>query len=200
MNGAHLPKRVGQCAGRVFSTCSRRAGTGPVLPRSSAKASLDSDPRAVGPHPADAAKLTVAWSSAISAATLGRCFTRKCVAPSRALIVPKGCSIVSHRTLIRPGFASSRVWTSSIRCSCAQRVIRRFLRRRALPLHRAGALTNCSMVPACLKRCQDGAFARAQPHRMRGIMSELRRSSARIRLHKAGATKTTEIRSFSLHR
>ena len=45
---------------------------------------------------------------AISVATFGRVFVKKCVAPIRAFIVPNGCSTVSRRTRMACGLASRR--------------------------------------------------------------------------------------------
>ena len=63
--------------------------------------------------------------SAISVATFGSVFMRRCVAPMRALSVPKGCSAVPRRARMASGFSSSRRCTASSTCSCSQRVMRR---------------------------------------------------------------------------
>jgi hypothetical protein len=46
---------------------------------------------------------------------------KKCVAPTRAFIVPNGCSTVSRRWRMACGFASRRSCTASSRCSCTHR-------------------------------------------------------------------------------
>ncbi len=50
---------------------------------------------------------------------------RKCVAPARALMVPKGCSTISRCWRVFSGCSSSRRCTASRMCSCSHRVIRR---------------------------------------------------------------------------
>src|SRR5258708_35930394 len=60
-------------------------------------------------------------------ATGGSVFIRKCVAPIRALIGPKGCSTVSRRCRIFSGCSSSRRGTASRMCSCSHREISRSL-------------------------------------------------------------------------
>jgi hypothetical protein len=72
-------------------------------------------------------RLYASTLSAISVATFGSVFIRKCVAPIRAFIVPKGCSTVSRRTRIACGFWSRRRCAASSTCSCSHRVIRRSL-------------------------------------------------------------------------
>src|SRR5262249_29018396 len=52
-------------------------------------------------------KLYVSTQSAISAATFGNVVHRKCVAPMRIFMVPKGCSTVSRRVRMASGFLSS---------------------------------------------------------------------------------------------
>ncbi len=63
----------------------------------------------------------------ISVFTLGRRFIRKCAEPIQNLRVPKGCSTVLRRTVIMPGFRSSRSWAASRTASCSQRAMRRSL-------------------------------------------------------------------------
>src|SRR5262249_61320412 len=65
--------------------------------------------------------------SAISLATLGRVFIKKRVAAIRILIVPKGCSTVSRRVRMAPGFLSSLACTASTISSFSHRVMRRSL-------------------------------------------------------------------------
>jgi len=70
-------------------------------------------------------KLYARTASAISVATFGMVRVRKCVAPMRALIVPKGCSTVSRRRRMAFGSASRRRCTASSMCSSSARVMRR---------------------------------------------------------------------------
>ncbi len=55
----------------------------------------------------------------------GGVLVRKCVAPMRAFIVPKGYSTVTRRWRMACGFASRRCCTAFSGCSCSHRVIRR---------------------------------------------------------------------------
>src|SRR6185436_9736248 len=70
-------------------------------------------------------KLSASTCNAISLPTLGSVFIKKCVAPIRIFIVPKGCSTVSRRVRIASGFLSSLACTASTTSSCSHRVIRR---------------------------------------------------------------------------
>src|SRR3974377_663494 len=54
--------------------------------------------------------------SAISAATFGSVFIKKCVAPIRIFNVPNGCSTVSRRVRIASGFFSRRAFMVSQKC------------------------------------------------------------------------------------
>ena len=65
------------------------------------------------------------YTGAISVATFGSVFIKKCVAPIRILIVPNGCSTVSRRVRIASGFLSSLPCTASTTSSCSHRVLRR---------------------------------------------------------------------------
>jgi hypothetical protein len=58
---------------------------------------------------------------AISEATRGSVFIRKCVAPIRALIVPKGCSTVSRRT-VRKNKEEAALWRP-LRSHAGQNVV-----------------------------------------------------------------------------
>src|SRR6266498_2502864 len=56
-------------------------------------------------------RLYASTCNAISVATFGRRFIRKCVAPILIFSVPKGCSTVSRRCRMACGFLSRRFCT-----------------------------------------------------------------------------------------
>jgi hypothetical protein len=93
-----------------------------------------------------ATELRTRLERAISAATFGSVFVRKCVAPKRIFIVPNGCSTVSRPTRTARD-ASRRCCTTSSRCSCSHRGIRRSGPVGALRLKRT-LLTGCTLA-AC---------------------------------------------------
>src|SRR5882757_5956920 len=70
-------------------------------------------------------RLYASTCSAISVATFGSVFIRKCVAPIRIFSVPNGCSTVSRRVRIASGFLSRRACTASTTYSCSHRLMRR---------------------------------------------------------------------------